>query len=174
MTGRSKILSDYYRNIFGIVSAWHQGKLLGANEFSHEQLKTNLRNLGWGFIELRCNFLYLRDTEQAGEEKTLFIPEVNLYDLMMLGIKYEQKAFLYKDKTRFELLNTDIGRVLSSFSFAYSDNLKEAYSKYLEARSTTEIIVISLEEHRIPTLADSLQSRREQGLLAETTWIKIF
>lgn len=159
--------------VWAILSAYKRERTPVLNGLYHEQLKANLRNLECGFIELRCSFLCLEGKEQVLEEKALFIPEANLYDLMMLGIKYKQKAFLYKDKARLELLDTEVGKVLSFFLLDCSNNLKEVYTTYLEARTTTRIIVISLEEHHIPTLADSLKCRSEQRALAETTWIKI-
>lgn len=172
MNFKNRLLSIDSQNDFGIISGWHQEKPFEVNELSHQQLKTNLRNLGYGFIELNCTF-QLSNSEGPGDERTLFIPEVGLYELLLLGIRYGQAAVLFKDKQRFELLDTSVGRVLSSFSIDCSD-LEAAYSKYLQFRTTYDIIALTFEELYIPTLADSLRKKQAGSGLATTKWVKLF
>lgn len=173
----SRFLSVAIQRNFGIISPWHQGKQLGVNELSHKQLKINLRNLDYGFIELRSEFVYMDDeAEKIGEEKFLFIPKVNLYDLTRLGNKYEQESILYKDKVRFELLDTDVGRVLSAFPMVFTkDELRTMYSEYFMSRNrnVSRLVKFSLEELRIPTLMESLHHLKIGAGLSETEWVKI-
>ncbi|MFN8323984.1 MAG: hypothetical protein U0T74_15070 [Chitinophagales bacterium] len=55
---------------FGLVSSWHQEKTDDINRLNHEQLKGNLKNLGFGIIKLKACIRYVNaDKEQVYEEK---------------------------------------------------------------------------------------------------------
>jgi hypothetical protein len=126
-------------NNFGLVSAWHCEKTIDVNLQNHEQLKRNLLNLDFGTIELKSHIRYVNETiESHYEERFIFVPEVNLYELMLLGVKYQQSSVIYREQTTIKVLDTKVGRVLSSFSFNTDyqlNELKNAYIAYVQSRS---------------------------------------
>jgi hypothetical protein len=114
---------------------------LKINLQNHEQLKRNLVNLDFGIIELKSHIRYVNETiESYYEERFFFVPEVNLYELMLLGVKYQQSSVIYREQTTIKVLDTKVGRVLSSFPFN-TDNqlndLKSAYIAYVQSRNNT-------------------------------------
>lgn len=165
---------------FCIVSAWHQGKTQDTNRMAHEQLKANVKNLDSGFVELRCTFVYTKNgREQTSEEKTLFVTSPNLHDMLLLGSRNSQVSILYRDKTRFELLETKVGRVLSPFAFNENNLVEDftiAYAAYILSRNNDieELRSLSIEKLHIPTQLDSLLRLKDKEGLAEAEWRKLF
>lgn len=165
---------------FCIVSAWHQGKTPDSNRIAHEQLKANVKNLDSGFVELRCIFVFTKNgKEQTSEEKSLFVTAPNLHDMLLLGSKNLQVSILYRDKTRFELLDTNVGRVLSPFALSENNLVEDftiAYAAYILSRNKDieELKSLSIEKLHIPTQLDSLFRLKDKEGLAEAEWRKLF
>ena len=165
---------------FGIVSAWVHKKTDNVNRLNHEQLRNNLKNLDFGFIELRACVRYVNeDREQIYEEKLFLIPKANLYELMLLGAKYQQPAVIYKERVSLNVLDTNVGRVLSSFPFRADhqiEDLKSAYIGYVESRNNqiTGILHTALEKLHIPTRTESLLRLKGKQGVATAEWIELF
>lgn len=98
---------------FGVVSGWHHEKADDINRLNHEQLRNNLKNLDFGFIELRACIRYVNeDKEHFYEEKLFLVPKAKLYELMLLGVKYQQPAVIYKERVSLNVLDTNVGPII--------------------------------------------------------------
>ncbi|MBK6979287.1 MAG: hypothetical protein IPH28_21170 [Cytophagaceae bacterium] len=136
---KSNIEQHPLLNNFGLVSAWHSEKTIEVNLQNQEQLKRNLVNLDFGIIELKSHIRYVDETiESYYEERLFFVPMVNLYELMLLGVKFQQSSVIYREQTTIKVLDTKVGRVLSSFpfnSFNQLNDLKSVYIAYVQSRN---------------------------------------
>jgi hypothetical protein len=125
--------------IFCIVSAWHQNKTPDSNRIAHEHLKSCATNLDLTFVELRCTFDFNKNGNvHTSEEKSLFILLPNLNDMLLLGNKNSQVSILYRDQQRFDLMDTNVGRVLSSFTWSEKHSIEDvtaAYTAYIFSRN---------------------------------------
>jgi hypothetical protein len=143
-------------NNFGLVSAWHSEKTIEVNLQNHEQLKRNLVNLDFGIIELKSHIRYVNENiESYYEERLFLVPEVNLYELMLLGVKYQQSSVIYREQTTIKVLDTKVGRVLSSFPFSTGNqlnDLKSAYIAYVQSRNNIISGVLDVTLEKIPVL----------------------
>jgi len=106
----SRILK-HSKGKFGIVSAFLDSKTYKDNLRDHSKLKKDIRDLGYGFIELES---YWEENGVQTEEKSLFIPNISQKDLVSLGEKYDQYAVLYGDDGAIKLICTN--------EFCSSDN----------------------------------------------------
>lgn len=142
--------------IFGLVSAWHSEKVNELNLQNHVQLKSNLLNLDFGMIELKSQIRYVNgNIESYYEERLFFVPKVNLFELMLLGVKYQQSSVIYIEQTTIKVLDTKVGRVLSSFPFnaIYQlSDLKSAYIAYVQSRNNNISFVKDVNLEKIQVL----------------------
>ncbi len=126
---------------FGLVSAWTSEKAIEVNLQNHEQQKRNLVNLDFGIIELKSHIRYVNgNIEGYYEERLFYVQEVNLFELMLLGVKYQQSSVIYREQNTIKVLDTKVGQVLSSFPFntVYQlSDLKSAYIAYVQSRNNT-------------------------------------
>lgn len=142
--------------IFGLVSAWHSEKTIGVNLQNQEQLKSNIVNLDFSIIELKSHIRYVNgNIEGYYEERLFFVPEVNLFELMLLGVKYQQSSVIYREQTTIKVLDTKVGRVLSSFPFDTGNqlnDLKSAYIAYVQSRNNKISFVKDVNLEKIQVL----------------------
>lgn len=141
-------------NNFGLVSAWHSEKTVEVNFQNHEQLKRSLVNLDLNLIDLMSHIRYVNgNVDGYYEERFFFVPEVNLFELMLLGVKYQQSSVIYREQTTIKLLDTKVGRALSSLPFS-TDNqlndLKSAYIAYVHYRNNTVSSVLDIILEKLP------------------------
>jgi hypothetical protein len=126
-------------NNFGLVSAWHSKKTIEINLQNQEQLKRSLLNIDFNIIELKSQIRFVNESIKSYYEESLFlVPEVNLYELMLLGVKYQQSSVIYIEQTTIKVLDTKVGRVISSFPFSIGNqlnDLKSAYIAYVKSRN---------------------------------------
>jgi hypothetical protein len=148
-------------NNFGLVSAWHCEKTIDINLQNHEQLKRNLVNLDFGIIELNAKIIYVNENiESYYEERFFFVLEVNLFELMLLGVKYQQSSVIYREQTNIKALDTKVGRVISSLPFSTNNklnDLKSVYIAYVKSRSNTiaGVLNVTLEKLQVSSTTDS-------------------
>lgn len=102
---------------FGIVSASRGANSKEENLAAHDELKKKVRQMGYGYIELRGGY-----TEEGGgdvEELSLMVPSIDKIKIIELGRKYKQDSVMFKDKTDFYYIGTNettgIGKVLMRF-----------------------------------------------------------
>jgi hypothetical protein len=171
---------------FGVVSAFRFELSEEENLKRHEALKKKAREMGYGFIEQRGGYTYSDEAagEKTFEERSLFIPGVDLEDLTKLGEEFGQETVIYKDATRFDLVNCATGETVISFAkngsvFTFDkEDLKNAWSQLLKTNSKTpsksKMFAFKLQEKRVPSMADSLLALKEKRGLAETAWVDVF
>lgn len=172
---------------FAVISAFRGMNTDSENLKLHNQLKSDVRGMGLGFIEQKSGYTYSNpDTGEDGtvDEMSLFIPKITLAQSVKLGRKYNQESILFKDNDRFVLIDCKSGSVDLTFKKATSDRpltfqpdvLKYAFSQLNKGNKNNKIkYAFKTEgyELKIPTRTESYKSI-QTGKLSETKWIKIF
>jgi hypothetical protein len=101
---------------FGIVSAFRGTNSDKENKARHEELKKMVRQMGYGFIELRGGY---KGDEGYVEELSLLIPNITKKGIVDLGRKFEQHSVMYKNDQDFYYIGTNeeagVGKVLMRF-----------------------------------------------------------
>ena len=172
---------------FAVVSAFRGEYTPEENNKRHAELKTMVRGMGLGFIEQKSGYTYENpETGEEGrvQEMSLFIPNCNLKQALSLGKTFRQETVIYKDETRFDLVDTS-GSTKMKFSRKDSDGvitfdpsvLKYAYSQFVKGNNAgrTAYAFRSLEEvYELvpPSRTDALLAIKE-GKLAKARWKKI-
>jgi len=102
---------------FGIVSAYRGEKTKEENLKLHDELKAQVRKMGYGYIELRGG--YREESGNVVEELSLLVPNVKKTQIVQLGRQYEQHSVMYKNQEDFFYIGTNdasgIGKVLMRF-----------------------------------------------------------
>lgn len=102
---------------FGILSAFRDDYDKKGNMERHKQLKKEVRDRGYGYIEMDGAY---PEGGKTAKEKSLFIPNISKKDIIDLGIQYEQDSVMYKDAKGFVYIGTNeytgVGKVLSTFA----------------------------------------------------------
>ena len=118
---------------FGVMSAFRMENTSPENLQLHKELKIQIREMGYGYIELKGGF-----TEDGvfTSETSLFIPKINKKQMLELGKQYNQFSVIHKDRTGFyEYAPT--GKALSKFKHGSGkDNLdfaKELLKSYFSS-----------------------------------------
>ena len=118
---------------FGILSAFRGTTPKKENLAAHEKLKKRVREMGYGYIELRGGY-----KEETGdvEELSLMIPNITKAEIVKLGRENGQHSVMFKDKMDFYYIGTNetsgIGKVLMRFhKGAGKDNMDLAKSSVL-------------------------------------------
>jgi hypothetical protein len=183
----SRIIQHIENNdSFSVISAYCNENTDQENLVKHDELKNEIRSLGYGYIEQNSGYSYKDkgiDKPEIKQEKSLFIPKINYDGAMMIGKKYKQESILYKDKNRgFILVYCRDGKRNDGSSFKTgdieatfkseggnnkitfnSDILKQAYSALIRAnrnqRKGYEFIVESIEEAIIPSRTLSIAQK---------------
>lgn len=104
---------------FGVMSAFRGDLSSRENEERHKELKDAVREMGYGFVELKGGY-----EEEVGivEEKSLFIPNISKKEIIELGKRYNQDSVIFKDSREFSIIGTNkftgIGKVIANFRFS--------------------------------------------------------
>ena len=119
---------------FGIVSAFRGTNSDKENKARHEELKKMVRQMGYGFIELRGGY---KGDEGYVEELSLLIPNITKKGIVDLGRKFEQHSVMYKNDQDFYYIGTNeeagVGKVLMRFKKGEGqDNLELAKHKVID------------------------------------------
>ena len=119
---------------FGIVSAFRGVNSDKENKARHEELKKMVRQMGYGYIELRGGY---KGDEGFNEELSLLIPNITKKGIVDLGRKFEQHSVMYKNDQDFYYIGTNdeagVGKVLMRFKKgAGQDNLELAKHKVID------------------------------------------
>jgi hypothetical protein len=108
---------------FGIVSAFRGVNSDKENKARHEELKKMVRQMGYGFIELRGGY---KGDEGYVEELSLLIPNITKKGIVDLGRKFEQHSVMYKNDQDFYYIGTNeeagVGKVLMRFKKGEGQN----------------------------------------------------
>ena len=93
----SRVFKWYNDKNFGVVSAYLGGKPKEENEQRQEELKKDVREMGYGYKEMLG--VWRPDPESPAEfEYSLFIPAISPEDTVTLGKKYGQYAVIFLRK----------------------------------------------------------------------------
>ena len=119
---------------FGILSAFRAVNSDKENKARHEELKKMVRQMGYGYIELRGGY---KGDEGYVEELSLLIPNITKKGIVDLGRKFQQHSVMYKNDQDFYYIGTNeeagIGKVLMRFKKgAGQDNLELAKHKVVD------------------------------------------
>jgi hypothetical protein len=119
---------------FGILSAFRGGNSEKENKARHEELKKMVRQMGYGFIELRGGY---KGDEGYVEELSLLVPNVTKKNIVDLGRKFQQHSVMYKNDQDFYYIGTNeeagVGKVLMRFKKGVGqDNLELAKHKVVD------------------------------------------
>lgn len=79
-----------------IISAFRGEYPLKENQKRHYDLKADVRELGYGYIEFISR--WVEDGENF-DEMSLMIPRIEFEEAFELGQKYEQASIIFKDET---------------------------------------------------------------------------
>lgn len=139
---------------FGVISPYRAYLSQQENKQRYDQLKKEVRKLGYGFIEMIGGF----DEEgNIVKEKSLFIPNVKRSDITELGIKYDQYSVIYKDSKEFIEIGTNavagVGEVKNKFDKISdknidlgSDNLKYFFSHIAKGSHKQKKFLFKMQE----------------------------
>ena len=119
---------------FGIVSAMRCAASDQENRNRHAELKKAVRQMGYGYIELRGGY---KGDEEFCHELSLLIPNVKKSQIVKLGREYNQHSVMFKDSTDFYYIGTNeeagLGKVLMRFKKGEGqENLELAKHKVVD------------------------------------------
>jgi len=140
---------------FGIISASRKINSKEQNDQNYTELIQNVRDLGYGYIELRGGY---RETTGFVKEKSIFIPNISKNDIIKLGKKFDQDSVLFKDNDEFVEIGTNsltgIGRILTNFKKKSGvtnmnlakDAIQDFFSSLLKGSHKGKKFVFNLQE----------------------------
>jgi hypothetical protein len=139
---------------FAVISAYRDNTK-NQNKERHISLKKYVRELGYGFIEMKGGY---REEEGFVNERSLFVPDIDKKFAIKIGTEYDQYSILYKDRNEFiEIgtnINSGIGRVLTNFIKSNDmnninltkDAIKDFFSSLLKGSHKGRKFVFNLQE----------------------------
>jgi len=119
----SRVYKYFKDKNFGIVSAYLGGKSNQENKERQKKLKKEIRDLGYGYKEIRG--VWRPDKESPVElEYGLFIPNAKKKDIVDLDKKFEQYAVIYKedDKITLDCLGNEENKFFNNFEEGVKDS----------------------------------------------------
>lgn len=112
---------------FAMISAYRSDNTVDENKKLQNQLKKDVRALGYGFIEFISKWV---EDNFSSDEESLFIPNIKKEEIINLGKKYKQSSIIFNDKeyctTPFE--NYKPGDIVRTYNLNKNEpmNLKDA------------------------------------------------
>jgi len=177
---------------FAVISAYKWDLSETDNTERHNNLRTDIRKLGYGYIEQNSGYSY-KDTRTGNlgtvEEESFFIPQITRQEALALAKKYEQESIIYKDGNGFYVLLSN-GAIDTEFKtkrdktgqITFSPEvIKHAFSQLKKAsahqRQQKFAYVIKecvwTKEYHIPNRSDAYRGIKENKI-PEAQYIKIF
>ena len=157
---------------FAAISAYVFELDRETNEQRHEQLRNDIRTMGYGYIEMDAAYTYKSkktgNTKWAYEE-SFFIPNITKEQALNLGREYDQETILWKDPEQFVELYCDTGNVSMEFQMERDEDgqitfdpevLKNVWSKLKKGSGNQRGVkfayqVESLRAHSIPPRSEA-------------------
>jgi len=140
---------------FGIVSAYVGILSKKDNEQNHFKLKSSVREMGYGYIEMRGGY---KEVTGFVMEKSLLIPCINKLELIGLGEKFNQESVIYKNKFEFVEIGSNsifgTGKLIRNFIFKKGKQnielskeiMVEFFSKLMKGSHKGKKFVFKIEE----------------------------
>jgi hypothetical protein len=180
---------------FAVISAFKAELTEEENMERHDRLRSDIRRLGLGYVEQKSVYSYSAGSKQTVEEKSFFIPKINLEQALGLGKKYEQETIIYKDDKFFVLIRPNDRKVTMTFAKGSKERpltfdpevLQYANSELLKANNVQKtqyafkvdkdydepIELKDIKEMVIPSRSEAMKGYTTKRL-AEAKWISIF
>ncbi len=95
------------KRVFGVISAFRGEYKRPENNERHKRLMFDIRDLGYGYIEMDGGYLEtVGDKVQLVEEMSFYLPGISYKHLIELGNKYEQESVIYKGLAELKMVAT--------------------------------------------------------------------
>lgn len=109
---------------FAAISAYRGELSQKENRERHNELRRDIRSMGYGYIEMDAGYTYQsqRGKEVQALEESFFIPGIKKEDAPYLGQKYDQESIIWKDPTQFAVIFSDTGAVDMEFQMERGGN----------------------------------------------------
>ena len=125
---------------FGIVSSFQSKATEEVNAQTHDELKSKVIDMGYGYIEL-CSSSKKEGNDVS--EKSLMVPNITKTQIITLGRQFDQPLVMFKNSINFYYISTNetkgIGKVLMKFEKGEGqDNLELAKHKVTDFFSALE------------------------------------
>lgn len=162
---------------FGVVSSSRDEMSADDLKSANSQLKKVVREMGYGFIEMRGGY---NGDQGFVQEESLFIPNVTLRDIIKLGSDFNQHSVIHKSKDQFALISTNskdgIGKVLTNFIRGGKDNfnmaknaIKDFFSSLAKGSHRGKKFVFNVQERESWSFNQAAYSNRGE----EPKWFTI-
>lgn len=120
-----RVWKHYQNKNFGIISAYLGGKSKTENKQNSQKLKEDVREMGYGYKEIKGRWRAGKDNE-IELEYALFIPNLTPEHAIELGKKYDQEAVLYGDKEKgviiLDFLGNGANQVFTGMDTKFEDS----------------------------------------------------
>jgi hypothetical protein len=165
---------------FAQISASRKQYSKKENEERHQQLKQDVRKLGFGFIEMAGGF---EEEDGTVQEKSLFIPNMPKDIAVRLGEKYEQFSVIWKSPDEFIEIGTNknsgINNVISRFKKTgrdvidlNKDSVKNFWSQIYKGAHRNKKFLFVMERVDVPWWAEWRIHSKQAGDDTEL-WFRI-
>ena len=137
---------SYNKISFGVVSSYRKKNNDIENKKLYKELKKNIREKGYGYIELTGGF---EEEDGRVEEKSLIIHDIKKDELIELGNKYEQESVIFKDPNIFVEIDCRTSKPIRKFKNTLSldvDILEDYFSRLLKGSHSEKSFKFILEE----------------------------
>jgi hypothetical protein len=105
---------------FGVITAYRNTRTPNENQQLQEQLKDEVRDMGYGYIAMYGGYTYDEGGKvETAKEPSIFVPNISKKEIMDLGEKYDQDSIIFKGNNEFAMISTNpskgIGKKMVSF-----------------------------------------------------------
>ena len=162
---------------FAIVSAFQPDQSPEQNQKAHQQLRSIISTLHYGYNEMNSGYSYRDEengTDEAVQEKSFFIPQITKEDAMLLGKTFNQETVLFKDDKMFSEIDPKTGKVVANYATNpnknmtwNSDVVKRAYSQFRKNNNKNQLkkfAFTKLQEVVIPSRTDAILAMNSNEL----------
>lgn len=161
---------------FGHISAFRGDLSKEQNKVRHKNLKDVITGRGLGYIEMSGGY---REEGGPVEELSLFVPEIEKDDLVILGQRYDQYSVIWKGDGVFQEIGTNersgAGKVLNNFHAGMDTNpmkVRQYWSKLLRGRHKDKSFLYVMERRSANWWTEWRISTRQNGDDSEL-WVRI-
>ena len=172
---------------FAAISSYVGGFSEKENEKRHENLRRDIREMGYGYIEMDSGYTY-QSTQVTAIEQAFFIPTISREEALQLGRKYDQESIIFKDPNQFAVLLSDSGAVDMEFQMQRGtdgqitfdpETLKIAFSRLRKGthnqrgqsfafRAESVLESFTVRAHAIPTRSEIYRAQKERVITRST------
>lgn len=120
---------------FGIISAYRGNYSEKENLQRTQNLKNDIRSLGYGFVNVKGGYVEtdINGVQTEVIEQSFFIPLIAFKEICNLGRKYDQETVLYKNDEYIAYVNPKNGNIEMKFKNDIStqkEKVKEYFTQF--------------------------------------------